>query len=283
MDMKYLPLKLGVGVILLFVLVIATWLLWNPVKIRYYVDKYKSCADSRERIKIVDILCDTGEPGKTALYKAFRERCISEQVKIPAGSFMMGSEKMNVMEKPVHKVILSSFNIDKYEVTNEKYYVFVKSTGYKIPIPPPDYLNYKYLNKHWGNGKILEGFEQHPVNWVSWIDAKAYADWLGMRLPTEAEWEYACRAGSTGKYCFGDDENLLDEYVWYYKNAENSTHIIGGKKPNNWGLYDMHGNVREWCLDWYGKDYYTNSPIKDPQGPPCGTSKILRSNAINFL
>ena len=87
-------------------------------------------------------------------------------------------------------------------------------------------------------------------------------------LPTEAQWEYACRAGSTGKYCFGDDERRLGEYAWFADNSQTETHPVGEKKPNAWGLYDMHGNVAEWCDDHYDKDYYKASPAKDPRRVP---------------
>jgi formylglycine-generating enzyme required for sulfatase activity len=108
---------------------------------------------------------------------------------------------------------------------------------------------------------------------VCWLDAKAFCDWLSKkegkayRLPTEAEWEYACRAGSTGDFCFGDDEARLGEYAWYKANSDDTTHPVGQKKPNAWGLYDMHGNVVEWCQDWYDYAYYASSPAEDPKGP----------------
>jgi formylglycine-generating enzyme required for sulfatase activity len=95
-------------------------------------------------------------------------------------------------------------------------------------------------------------------------------------LPTEAQWEYACRAGSTTRYCFGDDEKQLSEYAWYVDNSGDETHPVGKKRPNAWGLFGMHGNVSEWCQDWYASDYYRKSPLNDPQGPTRGTDRVNR-------
>ncbi|MHC4662000.1 MAG: formylglycine-generating enzyme family protein [Planctomycetota bacterium] len=263
--MKLLSLKLAIFVLVLFGLVIAGIFAYRPLKIRYYADKYENSTDPAERIRIVDILCNCGENGKAALYQAFRKRCISEQVKIPAGSFMMGSEKGSFYEKPVHEVKLSGFWMDKYEVTNEKYSAFVRCTGRKVPIG--------WLTEE---GNPHKNRELQPILYISWKDAKAYADWLGMRLPTEAEWEYACRAGTTGNYHFGNNITLLGEYAWFKENSGDCVHNVGLKKPNNWGLYDMYGNVPEWCADRFGEDYYTNSHSDNPEGPEKGKLRVLR-------
>ena len=128
--------------------------------------------------------------------------------------------------------------------------------------------------------------DNKPVESVSWHDAVAYCAKLTeqekaagrlpagyeYRLPTEAEWEYACRAGTTTEYSFGNDENQLGAYAWY--NSIAPTHPVGQKKPNGWGLYDMHGNVWEWCLDWHGD--YPGGSTADPQGPTVGTSCVRR-------
>jgi formylglycine-generating enzyme required for sulfatase activity len=103
------------------------------------------------------------------------------------------------------------------------------------------------------------------------------------RLPTEAEWEYACRAGSTTEYCFGNNENNLGEYAWYGSNSGEKTHPDGGKKPNTWGLYDMHGNVWEWCNDYYGDKYYESSTVEDPKGADSGAVRVLRGGSCLYV
>ena len=100
-------------------------------------------------------------------------------------------------------------------------------------------------------------------------------------MPTEAQWEYACRAGSTTRYCFGDDEAELDDYAWYEANSQGTTHPVGQKKPNGLGLHDMSGNVWEWCADWYDENYYKNSPKNNPRGPSSGSMRVLRGGSWN--
>ena len=126
--------------------------------------------------------------------------------------------------------------------------------------------------------------DDHPVVCVNWNGAKAFCDWLSKkegkeyRLPTEAEWEYACRAGTQTKWNFGDDESQLDESMRGMSTELRDKALIpvGQKRPNAWGLYDTHGNAWEWCADWYAWDYYVSSPPDDPKGPSSGTSRVLR-------
>ena len=131
---------------------------------------------------------------------------------------------------------------------------------------------------------------QNPVENISWDDAVTFCLTLSAlpeekaagrvyRLPTEAEWEYACRAGTTTAYSFGDNESELEQYAWFDRNSNNSTYPVGQKKANPWGLYDMHGNVREWCRDLY--DVYPSGAITDPQGPSQGSSRMYRGGSLD--
>jgi formylglycine-generating enzyme required for sulfatase activity len=128
---------------------------------------------------------------------------------------------------------------------------------------------------------------KNPVEQVSWDDCQQFLDKLNKQqgnaagkfvLPTEAQWEYACRAGSKARYCFGDDETQLGEYAWYNFHSDEQTWPVGQKKPNAWGLYDMHGNVWEWCQDWFDDkgQYYKDSPVNDPSGPTAGSLRVYR-------
>jgi formylglycine-generating enzyme required for sulfatase activity len=133
----------------------------------------------------------------------------------------------------------------------------------------------------------------HPVEAVSWSEAVEFCERLSAlpeekkagrvyRLPTEAQWEYACRAGSTTAYGCGNDDRSLGDHAWYRQNSNNLTHAVGQKKPNAWGLYDMHGNVWEWCSDWYDQNYYTQSPKDNPQGPDMGSLRVFRGGCWYF-
>jgi len=196
----------------------------------------------------------------------------SNFVLIPAGVFLMGSWQGRPDETPVHLVEINEFALCKYPVTNLEFLEFVDSTGY---VTEAERLG---ESKIWTGGKwqVIRGLTwknprpdnlginsrlNHPVVQISWSDCLAFCEWrsniMGMAvgLPSEAEWEYACRAGNLGKWCFGNDEALLIEYGWYKENLDStiSTQPVGLKRPNFWGLYDMHGNVREWCSDIYEK------------------------------
>jgi formylglycine-generating enzyme required for sulfatase activity len=126
----------------------------------------------------------------------------------------------------------------------------------------------------------------NPVETVVWNDAAEFCKKLSaktrqaVRLPTEAEWEYACRAGTTTAYSFGDDDSALEDYVWHKQNSGDTTHPVGQKKPNAWGLYDMHGNVWQWCADWYGD--YPKAAVTDPTGPASGQERVLRGGSWNY-
>jgi formylglycine-generating enzyme required for sulfatase activity len=171
---------------------------------------------------------------------------------IKGGTFMMGSSAGDPDEQPVHEVTVSGFYMDKTEVTQAEY---KRVTGH----------NPSHFNK----------CPTCPVEQVSWNDAKAYCEKIEKRLPTEAEWEYAARAGTATKYYWG---NSMDRsYAWNIDNSRSKTHPVGQKKPNAWGLYDMSGNVWEWCSDWYGQ--YSSDSQTDPAGASSGTSRTLRGGS----
>jgi len=197
---------------------------------------------------------------------------------IQPGSFMMGSpdgeagHRHRQRERPVHRVnITKGFWMSKYEVAQKQY---EQVTG--------------------KNPSRFSG-DENPVERVSWHDAKGFCKVLtekldktvrlplrmrrkikSVRLPTEAEWEYACRAGTSTRFYTGDSETDLSMAGYWGKNSGGKTHPAGQKKPNAWGLYDMHGNVWEWCQDWYDESYYRKSPATDPEGPDSGSDRVIR-------
>jgi formylglycine-generating enzyme required for sulfatase activity len=201
---------------------------------------------------------------------------------IPGGTFEMGSpasEKDRLAEEgPVHPVTIRPFWIGKTEVTWDEYDQYwktmnaskedeefakagkVKSSADALTRPTPP-----YADETFGLGR-----EGYPVISVTHHAAMQYCRWLSLktgrtyRLPTEAEWEYACRAGTKTAYSFGHDSDQLDDYAWFAKNSEEQPHPVGKKKPNPWGLYDMHGNVAEWCLDSYKADAYKAFSLTQP-------------------
>jgi formylglycine-generating enzyme required for sulfatase activity len=189
-----------------------------------------------------------------------------EFVFIPAGTFKMGAEGQERDERPVHQVTITQpFYLGKYEVTQQQWKMIMGNQP-----------------------SFFSGDPNLPVESVWWTDVQTFIKKLNekeghtlYRLPTEAEWEYAARAGSTTAYSFGDDAKQLSHYAWYKENADDRTHPVGQLKPNAWGLYDMHGNVWEWVQDWYG--YYSSEPVQDPQGPALGTHRMRRGCGWNNL
>ncbi|MDR1084730.1 MAG: SUMF1/EgtB/PvdO family nonheme iron enzyme [Deltaproteobacteria bacterium] len=190
-------------------------------------------------------------------------------VLIEPGSFVMGAEptleKFTSYATPKHEVTISKpFYLGKFEVTQQQWTAIM------------------------GRNPSRYKGASNPVDSVSWDRAQEFADKLNekegrtiFRLPTEAEWEYAARAGTSTVYPFGNRPNSLGDYAWFSNNSGMTTHPVGQKRPNPWGLYDMFGNVREWTGDWIGT--YPDEPVTDPKGPDKGTDKVARGGAFSFI
>jgi formylglycine-generating enzyme required for sulfatase activity len=189
-----------------------------------------------------------------------------EMILIPAGEFQMGSPNSDLDahsgERPQHRVrITRPFYLGKYLVTQQQWAAVMGTNPSRFKWP------------------------RNPVEQISWDDCREFLRKLNSRsdghpgrfdLPSEAQWEYACRAGTKTKFCFGDDLSRLGQYAWYDANSGGKTHPVGEKKPNVWGLYDMHGNVWEWCHDCYDDGYFAKSPIDDPAGITASSFRIIR-------
>jgi formylglycine-generating enzyme required for sulfatase activity len=254
-------------------------------------------------------------------------------VPIPAGEFMMGgTEPAEELVKafsayhrkadffkdeyPRHRVrITKPFNLGKYEVTVGQFRQFADQAGYKTEAERDGTGGWGYdpatakcrgrdVKFNWRNPGFTQT-DEHPVLDVTWNDAVAFCKWLSRkegrnyRLPTEAEWEYACRAGTATRYSNGDNPDALAKIGNVYDSTGRRTfpHVqeldippdshpkftipVGGFRPNGFGLCDMHGNVWEWCSDWYGEDYYARSPVDDPQGPASGNRRVRRGGGWN--
>jgi len=203
-------------------------------------------------------------------------------VLIPAGSFMMGSLKGPRYEKPLQKVTLTKpFYMAIYEVTQAQWQAVMRRDASLTRL---DDWKWQGMTAFLGPNK--------PMPQISWSESSQFIQKLRTKiqghefsLPTEAQWEYACRAGSTTDYCFGDDPEVLHQYALVCKvgpdgfRDEPSSLAVGQKKPNAWGLYDMHGSLWEHCADWYAQDYYANSPVQDPSGPKEGTRRVVRGGS----
>jgi formylglycine-generating enzyme required for sulfatase activity len=200
-----------------------------------------------------------------------------EMVLIPAGTLTMGCRGGEENSSFVHQVSIDSFLMDRYEVTQAEYQRqgFPNPSHFKGPDLPVEQVNWPLAATYCNARSRSEGLRPCYNEADSSCDYEAD----GYRLPTEAEWEYACRAGSTADYSFGNDTRQLGSYAWLADNSGKKTHPVGGKKPSRWGLYDMHGNVAEWCNDVYDPDYYRTSPESNPRGPADGKLYVLRGGS----
>jgi formylglycine-generating enzyme required for sulfatase activity len=217
-------------------------------------------------------------PGQNALQTPSAPSTPTEMVRIPGGLFQMGDSQE--VDATPHPVTVGAFFMDKTLVTQDLY----EKTMGENP-------------SRWKGGR-------NPVEQVRWSDAVRFCNrrseraglrpcydlktWKcdfdadGYRLPTEAEWEYACRAGTSTAYFFGDDPSKLGDYGWFDKNSGGHPRPVGQKQPNAWGLFDICGNLWEWCNDFYSVDYYSKSPMTDPKGPDTGQTKVVRGGAWRF-
>ncbi len=200
-----------------------------------------------------------------------------EMALVPAGDFLMGDESGDADEKPAHKVKVKAFYMDTREVTQKAYESLMEKnpSKFKGPDLPVEQVDWYHAALYCNMRSLKENLKPcyDPKNLACDFSANGY------RLPTEAEWEYACRAGANTKYAYGGDASKLQTYAWFKGNAGQKTHPVGQKQPNAWGLYDMHGNVAEWCNDSYNESYYNSSDGTDPHGPTAGDKRVLRGGS----
>lgn len=244
-------------------------------------------------------------PSATDQAKSLPERVVNsigmKLHMIPAGEFVMGSPGSDVDalsdEKPQHRVMITKpFYLSQCEVTVGQFRQFVAATGFRTEAErdgaggwQADQASSKGRHTQdttWENPGYFQT-DEHPVTVVTWNDAVAFCQWLSekeseeYRLPTEAEWEYACRAGTPEIRHIGSEP--LEHFDWNLLNAGLRTWPVGRKKANPWGLFDMYGNAREWCADRYAADYYQNSPLNDPPGPLAGDERVVRGSCFMDL
>ncbi len=229
----------------------------------------------------------------------------AEMVRIPGGTFRMGTDRGLPYEAPAHPVTVRPFYLDVHEVTNAQFRRFVEVTGYRTVAERWGWSGVFSFRTHgwekrdgadWrhpeGAGSEIRGKDRYPVVQVAWEDAVAYARWAGKRLPTEAEWERAARGGLEGKtYVWGDDLTPGGKYQANFWQGPFPKRDEGGDgyrglapvcrfPPNGYGLYDMAGNAWEWVADWFNPAYYRVSPTDSPTGPDAGTERVIRGGSF---
>ena len=194
---------------------------------------------------------------------------------LPGGRFVMGDK--NEPDAQPHEVVVDAFHIDPYPVTQEFFQRLIgeNPARWKGASNPVEQVRWSDAVRFCNKRSQAEGL-QSCYDLTSW---KCNFEADGYRLPTEAEWEYACRAGATTAYYFGDNPARLAEHAWFEKNSGGRPRPVGQKLPNAWGLYDMTGNVWEWCNDFYQVDYYAQSPRQNPRGPSAGQTKVVRGGS----
>jgi formylglycine-generating enzyme required for sulfatase activity len=230
------------------------------------------------------------------------DRTLGKTVSLDGGTFRMGNDASSrEAERPAHEVKVDPFQLDEHEVTNSQFAQFVGKTNYKTTAEDRGNSLVYDLEKHvwkkcpgadWrhpgGSETTLDGKDDLPVVHVSWFDAQAYAKWAGKRLPTEAEWEFAARGGlRDADYPWGREETPGGRHMantWQHGTKPDADGFlimapVKSFPPNAMGLYDMSGNVWEWCADWFADDYYAQSPAENPPGPANGNRRVVRSGS----
>ncbi len=201
-------------------------------------------------------------------------------VAITGGTFLMGCLECNSDENVVHQVTVDNFKMSVTTVTNSQYAIFLnaKAVGASGMFGGVLFLNVKgvslgleFVGSQW---RAKSGYGTYPAVYVTWFGANAYCQWAGGRLPTEAEWEYAARGGSNNANIYAGS-NVIGDVAWYMGNSDNHVHAVKGKMANGLGLFDMSGNVWEWCNDWY-EGTYESAPQTNPTGPANGVNRVLR-------
>ena len=218
-----------------------------------------------------------------------------ELMLIPPGTFQMGDRMGTSAESdaPLHPVSLTRpYYMSSTEVTNEQFREFVNATNYQTDAERSGGYGMtggnwvKTMDYSWKNLGDLPVQDQAPAVSISWNDATAFCDWLSdktgdrYRLPTEAEWEYACRAGTETPWFFGEQSDQMDQYAWFLNNSDGRVYPVKQKRPNTFGLYDVYGNEWEWCQDYYSPGYYSVSPVENPTGPAQGRERVRRGGGF---
>jgi len=206
-----------------------------------------------------------------------------EMALLPGGWFMMGSDAGGSDERPAHRVWVDAFLIDCREVTQAQFRALQMPdpSHFKDPNRPVEQVTFRDAMEFCNERSLAEGLQpcyamsDDTGAWTCDFDANGY------RLPTEAEWEYACRAGTESDRSCGPDARSLARCAWYEANSGKTTRPAGLRTPNAWGLYDLYGNVAEWCADYYDPNYYASSPPRNPRGPAAGRLAVIRGGAWN--
>jgi formylglycine-generating enzyme required for sulfatase activity len=233
-------------------------------------------------LALAPLCCNrAGAPPAAAALPAITSKSGVELVLVPAGSFEMGSRNGRDDEKPVHRVSIDSFLMDRHEVTQAEYEMLGKIEAFSNPSHfqgadlPVEQVTWPQAARFCNARSRLEGLEACYNEDTGACDFAAN----GYRLPTEAEWEFACRALTDSDYSSGGLARTLGDFGWFADNSTKKTHPVGQKKPNPWGFVDMHGNVAEWCQDVYDPAFYRASAEKNPHGPAEGTLNVLRGGS----